>query len=203
MLQVLERHPASGWLHLDVMDGAFVPNISFGPPVIRSLAGKTKLRFDVHLMVEEPGRFMADYVTENTEYLVVHQEACLHLDRTLQLIQSLGVKCGVALNPATPLSALEYVLDKVDQVLVMGVNPGFGGQSFLPVALAKMKALSEWRQARGLDFKIATDGGVNAGNLQEIAAAGADIIVVGSAITNAEDPSAVLEQFGSILEGGA
>ena len=190
-----------GYLHLDVMDGDFVPNISFGPPVIKSLAGKTSLPFDIHLMVTEPDRFVEDYVTDNTEYIVVHQEACKHLDRTLQHIKSLGVKNGVALNPATQPEAIEYVLDKIDQVLVMSVNPGFGGQAFIKSSLTKIKTLASIREQKGYTYKIAIDGGINADNLKSVVDAGADIIITGSAILGKPDPVAELIKFNSIIGG--
>jgi len=200
-LAPFERHPAVGWLHMDVMDGIFVPNISFGPPVIRPLAQAMALPLDIHLMVEEPGRLLADFMTEKTEYITVHQEACVHLDRTLQQIRELGVRPGAALNPATPEGTLDYVLDRLDQVLVMSVNPGFGGQRFIPDSLRKIHALADERARRGLSFKIAVDGGVNADNVREICAAGADILVVGSAILNAPDPAAELARFAKKLGG--
>ncbi|MDR1816163.1 MAG: ribulose-phosphate 3-epimerase [Clostridiales Family XIII bacterium] len=203
-LALFARHPVVGWVHFDVMDGAFVPNISFGAPVVRSAAASgTKLPFDVHLMVADPGRYVADYVTPNTEYIVVHQEACTHLDRVLAQIRDLGVKCGVALNPATPLDTLDYVLDKVDQVLVMSVNPGFGGQSFIPSALDKIRALAESRRAHGLEFAIAVDGGVKESNIRDVASAGADIIIAGSAVLNNADPDAALSRFAALLGDGA
>ncbi|MDR3364790.1 MAG: ribulose-phosphate 3-epimerase [Clostridiales Family XIII bacterium] len=198
---MFERHPSVGYIHFDVMDGDFVPNISFGAPVVRSLAGKTKLPFDVHLMVTEPARYVRDFVTENTEYIVVHQEAALHLDRTLRLIKSLGVKCGAALNPATPEESLEYVLELVDQVLVMSVNPGFGGQQFIPSSIEKICRLADMRTARGLDFKIAADGGVNRGNIKDVVNAGADIVVAGSSVMNAEDPEKELAFYDGLLCG--
>jgi len=198
---MFERHPSVGYIHCDVMDGDFVPNISFGAPVVRSLAAGTKLPFDVHLMVSEPGRYAADYVTDNTEYITVHAEAAVHLDRTLRLVKSLGVKCGVALNPATPPDGLDYVLDIVDQVLVMSVNPGFGGQSFIPASFEKIRRLVELRESRGLDFIIAVDGGIGRSNVLEVAAAGADIIVAGSAILNAEDPEAELSAYDEMFGG--
>lgn len=190
-----------GYIHLDVMDGDFVPNISFGPPVIKSMAGKTSLPFDIHLMVTEPDRFVEDYVTENTEYIVVHQEACKHLDRTLQHIKSLGVKSGVALNPATPPEAIEYVLDKIDQVLVMSVNPGFGGQTFIESSLAKIKYLADLREQRGYTYKIAVDGGIKPENVKVVVDAGAEIIIAGSAILNKPDPIAEIIKFNSIIGG--
>ncbi|MCL2493880.1 MAG: ribulose-phosphate 3-epimerase [Clostridiales bacterium] len=200
-LALFERHPAVGWLHMDVMDGAYVPNISFGPPVVRSLARATGLPLDIHLMVEEPGRLLGDFKTEKTEYITVHQEACTHLDRALRQIRDLGVRCGAALNPATPEGTLDYALGSVDQVLVMSVNPGFGGQRFIPDALRKVRALAEERSRRGLSFQIAVDGGVNADNVAEIRAAGADIIVTGSAVLDAPDPAAELALLAKNMEG--
>jgi len=199
--RLLESSPAVGYIHFDVMDGDFVPNITFGGPMIRSLAKKTTLPFDVHLMVTDPGRYVEDFVTEQTEYITVHAEATVHLDRTLKLIKSLGVKCGAVLNPATPPDTLDYVLDQVDQVLVMSVNPGFGGQSFIPSSLDKIKCLAKLRDERGLDFKIAIDGGINRENILDVCYAGTNIIVVGSAIINAKDPEAELAAFDELLKG--
>jgi ribulose-phosphate 3-epimerase len=180
---------------MDVMDGNFVPNITFGPVVISSLAGKTDLPFDVHIMAEEPGDMIEQYVTENTEYIVVHYEACRHLDKTLRSIKALGVKCGVALNPATHPAVLDYVLDITDQILVMSVNPGFGGQTFIPGVLDKIRMYSSMRAEMGLSYKISVDGGVNLENMPDILDAGADIIVVGSSILNAPDPLAAIRSF--------
>ena len=201
-IALLEGCPAVGFVHFDVMDGDFVPNISFGAPVVRSLAGKARLPFDIHLMVTEPGRYAADFVTENTEYITVHAESATHLDRTLRLVRSLGVKCGAALNPATPPEALDYVLDIVDQVLVMSVNPGFGGQSFIPASLEKIRRLAGMREARGLDFKIGVDGGISRANVLDAVEAGAEIIVTGSAILDARDPGAELRAFDELIGGG-
>ena len=201
IFDMFERHPSVGYVHFDIMDGDFVPNISLGPTVAKSMAGKTGLPFDVHLMVTEPGRFVPDYVTENTAYITVHAEATAHLDRTLRLIKAQGVKCGAVLNPATPPDALEYVFELVDQVLVMSVNPGFGGQKFISGALTKLGALAEIRETRGLDFKLAVDGGVNRDNILEVAEAGAEIIIVGSAILNAPDPEAELFLYDELLKG--
>ena len=199
--RMLESCPSVGFIHFDVMDGDFVPNISFGAPVVRSLEGKTKLPFDVHLMVTEPGRYVDGFLTENTEYITVHAEATLHLDRTLRHIKSLGVKCGVALNPATSPEALDYVLDLVDQVLVMSVNPGFGGQTFIPASTCKIQRLAELRDRRGLGFRIGVDGGINRKNIAEVCGAGAEIIVAGSAILDAADPEAELEILSELIGG--
>ena len=139
-------------IHVDVMDGHFVPNISFGAAVMKSLNGKTKMNYDVHLMIENPDKYLEDFVTDQTEYITVHQEACVHLHRTIQHIKSLGIKAGVSINPATPIGVLEDILEDLDMVLVMSVNPGFGGQKFIPRALDKIKGLDEIRKERSLDL---------------------------------------------------
>lgn len=169
-------------IHVDVMDGHFVPNITFGAPVMKSLLGKTGIPFDVHLMIENPDMYIADFVTDNTEYITVHQEACIHLHRTIQNIKSYGVKAGVSINPATPVCMIEEILSDVDLVLVMSVNPGFGGQKFIPSALDKIRALDSLRKQKNLDFAIEIDGGAGAGNIDEILAAGTDIVVAGSSV---------------------
>lgn len=181
--QVNEIEKAGAHLiHVDVMDGHFVPNITFGAPVMKSLLGKTGIPFDVHLMIENPDMYIADFVTENTEYITVHQEACIHLHRTIQNIRSHGVKAGVSINPATPVCMIEEVLSDVDMVLVMSVNPGFGGQKFIPSTLDKIRALDNIRKERNLDFVIEIDGGAGADNIDEILAAGTDIVVAGSSV---------------------
>lgn len=181
--QVNEIEKAGAHLiHVDVMDGHFVPNITFGAPVMKSLLGKTGIPFDVHLMIENPDMYIADFVTENTEYITVHQEACIHLHRTIQNIRSHGVKAGVSINPATPVCMIEEVLSDADMVLVMSVNPGFGGQKFIPSALDKIRALDNIRKERNLDFVIEIDGGAGADNIDEILAAGTDIVVAGSSV---------------------
>jgi ribulose-phosphate 3-epimerase len=182
-------------LHIDVMDGHFVPNISFGPAVMKSLLGKTALPFDVHLMIEKPDLILSEFVTERTEYIVVHEEACAQLGRTLDMIRDLGVKPGVALNPATPVSVLDCVLAEVGLVLIMTVNPGYGGQKFRPACIEKVRKLAEMRMERGLSFQIEVDGGVNLNNAHAIADAGADIFVVGSALFGAADASEWVRDF--------
>lgn len=169
-------------VHVDVMDGHFVPNISYGAVVMKSIAGKTSLPFDVHLMIENPDKYIADFVTDQTEYITVHVEACPHIHRTIQNIKELGVKAGVALNPGTPLCMVEDVLEDLDMVLVMSVNPGFGGQKFIPHALDKIRRLAEIREERGLDFEIEIDGGAGHGNIEAILEAGTDLVVAGSAV---------------------
>lgn len=188
----------AGYMHLDVMDGAFVPNISFGPPVIRCIRKLTDKVFDVHLMIEEPIRYLEDYKACGADIVTVHAESCKHLHSTIMKIKSLGMKAGVALNPATPVSAIEYVLEDVDMVLVMSVNPGFGGQSFIPSALKKIREVKEIIQKRNLKIDIQVDGGVNLKNVADVIEAGANIIVAGSAVFNGnkeENVKAFLEIF--------
>ncbi|MGC2872714.1 ribulose-phosphate 3-epimerase [Ihubacter sp. mB4P-1] len=175
------------YIHVDVMDGHFVPNISFGASVMKSLDTWETSPYDVHLMIENPDQYISDFVTEKTEFIVVHQEACPHLHRTLQNIKALGVKCGVALNPATPVSSLECVLGQLDLVLIMSVNPGFGGQRFIPQALEKVSQLRALREENGYSYVIEIDGGVTLDNADEICLAGCDILVAGSAVFKAQD----------------
>ena len=187
-------------IHVDVMDGHFVPNISFGAVVMKSLAGKSGLPFDVHLMIEDPDAYLEEFVTPQTEYITVHQETCTHLHRTLQHIRSTGVKAGVSINPATPLCMLEEVLEDVDLILIMSVNPGFGGQKMIPSVLHKIEQLVEIREERGLKFQIEIDGGVKTDNIAQVRAAGTDIIVAGSAVCGAEDIPGRVRELISIAE---
>lgn len=184
------------YIHVDVMDGAFVPNISFGAGVMKSLNNVATIPYDVHLMIEDPDRYIEDFVTPNTEFITVHQEACRHLDRTIQHIHSTGIKAGVALNPATPIVMVEDVLDKVDMILIMSVNPGFGGQKFIPRALDKIRRLDEIRKANGYDFVIEVDGGVNLQNCEELKSVGTDILVAGSAVFKAESRKEAIAVLG-------
>ncbi len=189
----------AGLIHVDVMDGHFVPNISFGAYVMKCLDGKTPLPFDVHLMIEDPDRYAADFMTDNTRYITVHQEACDHLDRSLEYIRSLGAGAGVAINPATPVQTLTHVLGKADLVLVMSVNPGFGGQKFIPYALDKVRALADMRELGGYGFAIEVDGGVTLDNAKSVLDAGCDILVAGSAVFCAEDVGKTAAEFVSLL----
>ena len=182
-------------IHVDVMDGHFVPNISFGSAVMKSLLGKTELPFDVHLMIENLDKYAGDFVTPNTEFITVHQEACTHLHRSIQNIKSLGVKAGVALNPATHLGTLDYVIDDVDMILVMSVNPGFGGQKFIPKTLEKVRELAEIRAEEGLDFEIEIDGGITLDNVKEVTDAGVSVVVAGSSVFGASDIEARVREF--------
>ena len=187
-------------IHVDVMDGHFVPNISFGAPVMKCLTGKTGLPFDVHLMIENPDNYLEDFVTPQTEYITVHEEACTHLNRTIQHIKSLGLKAGVSINPATSLSTLDYILEDVDMVLLMSVNPGFGGQKFIPSVLEKAKELADIKKVGGFNFEIEIDGGATLDNVQEIIDAGVEIVVAGSAIFKASDITETTRKFKEILE---
>ncbi|MCO7123736.1 ribulose-phosphate 3-epimerase [Ihubacter massiliensis] len=184
-------------IHVDVMDGHFVPNISYGATVMKSLCGKTKLPFDVHLMIEHPDNYLEDFVTDQTEYITVHQEACPHLHRTVQHIKSLGVKAGVALNPATSLTTLDYILDEVDLVLIMSVNPGFGGQKFIGSALKKVEALNALKEQNGYPFTIEIDGGINLQNVRSVTDAGVELVVAGSSVFGAED---IRQRVGEFLD---
>ena len=197
-VEVVTKYGAD-YLHIDVMDGHFVPNISFGSAVMKSLNGIETAPYDVHLMIENPDDYLEEFVTDKTEYIVVHQEACTHLDRTIEHIKSMGVKAGVALNPATSLSTLEYIIEKIDLVLIMSVNPGFGGQKFIPVALDKVKKLNEIREVTGLDFMIEVDGGVNLENAKDLKDAGCDIFVAGSAVFKADDLEKRVSDFKKII----
>lgn len=183
------------FIHVDVMDGHFVPNISFGAPVMKCLNDKTGLPYDVHLMIENPDRYIDDFVTPQTEYITVHQEACVHLHRTVQNIKSKGVKAGVSINPATPVSTLECILPDVDLVLIMSVNPGFGGQKFIPGALEKVRELAEAKRSKGLDFVIEIDGGITLDNIGEVMEAGVEMAVAGSAVFKAEDVVGRVREF--------
>jgi ribulose-phosphate 3-epimerase len=186
-------------VHVDVMDGAFVPNITFGGPVVKCLAGKTALPFDVHLMIEHPENRIPDFVTPQTEFICVHQEACVHLHRVIQQIKALGIKAGAAINPGTPVSMLEPVLGDLDMVLVMSVNPGFSGQKFIPSAMVKVSELDEIRKNEDLGFVIEVDGGVNLDNAPALKAVGADILVAGNAVFGAADIPERVKEFKAVL----
>ena len=182
----VERAGAST-LHVDVMDGHFVPNFAIGIPVIESIRKITRMKLDVHLMISDPDRYAPEFIKAGADHVLVHQEACVHLDRTLRLIKGEGALAGVVLNPATPISTLSEVLPLVDQVLVMSVNPGFGGQHFIPNALRKIQALAWKRKELGLNFAIEIDGGVALDNVAEIVRAGCDWLVAGTSVFHTPD----------------
>jgi len=194
------EHGGAGVVHVDVMDGHFVPNITLGPPVVKSLRKATSLPLDCHLMIENADRYVDAFADAGANWISVHVEAMPHLQRTIAHLRGRGVRPGVVLNPATPLSTLDEILPEVDYVLVMSVNPGFGGQAFLPQSLDKIRRLRRTIGERGLKAQIEVDGGVDRGNVKALQQAGAEIFVVGSAIFGTGDPEAAVR---SLLEAGA
>lgn len=173
------------WLHFDVMDGHFVPNITMGPQIVKSLRPHSKLFFDVHLMIENPERYLESFAKAGADVITVSVEACVHLHRVVQMIRNLGIKAGVALNPATPLSAIEYILDDLDLVLIMSVNPGFGGQQFIPAVMPKISQLKTMLAGRPVEIQV--DGGINADTAPQVKAAGATVLVAGTAVFGESD----------------
>ncbi len=188
-------------LHLDIMDGHFVPNITIGPFVVEAIRRTTKLPLDVHLMIEEPDRYIADFIKAGADYLTVHVEASVHLHRTVHWIKDSGAKAGVSLNPATPVWSLEHILPDLDLVLLMSVNPGFGGQGFISHALGKIRTVKDMLRERGLQIPLEVDGGVKFDNAREVADAGADILVMGSAFFNSEDYRELTARLRTVLGG--
>lgn len=185
------------WIHVDVMDGRFVPNITVGPFIVEAVRSVTRLPIDVHLMIVEPEKYLKDFAEAGANVLTVHQEACPHLERTLASIRDLGCKAGVSINPATPYTTLEYVLHQADLVLVMTVNPGFGGQSFIQETVPKIEGLNRWRTEWGPKFQIEVDGGINPKTASIVKQAGADVLVAGSAVFGAADRKKVMEELRS------
>lgn len=183
------------YLHIDVMDGHFVPNITIGPLVVAALRPLSRLVFDVHLMIENPDRYVGEFIKAGADIVTVHVEATRHLDRTLRLIKEQGARCGAALNPATPIGELEYVLPLLDQIVIMTVNPGFGGQSFIEEVVPKITSLRRRLTERNLEADIEVDGGINPDNIRRVVDAGANVLVAGSAIFGAADPGEAVEVF--------
>lgn len=183
------------YIHLDIMDGHYVPNISFGPGLIKALRPRTKKVFDVHLMITEPERYFQDFAQAGANLITIHTDATIHLHRSLQEIKDLGLKAGVALNPGQSLEEIKYVLEDVDLVLIMSVNPGFGGQSFIPSALEKIKDLKALRDQKGLNFLIEVDGGIKLDNAKELLEAGADVLVSGSGVFKEDNSKATIQAF--------
>lgn len=187
------------WLHVDVMDGHFVPNLTFGPLVLGAISPLTKLPLDVHLMIERPEQYIPAFAEAGAHVITVHAEACVHLHRVLHLIKEHGVKAGVAINPATPVSAIREVLEDVDLVLVMTVNPGFGGQAFIPATLRKIRELDALKAEHGYDYRIEVDGGVSASTAPLVVEAGADVLVAGNAVFGRSDRSAAMAEIRASL----
>lgn len=195
-VQLVDQSPAP-WLHLDVMDGVFVPNISFGLPVIKAIRPHTRKTFDVHLMIVAPEKFINEFSDAGADRLTVHYEACTHLHRTVQAIRAAGMKPGVAINPHTPVAALADIIADIDLVCVMSVNPGFGGQKFIPHTYRKLAELRALREERGASALIEVDGGVGLENARELAQSGADVLVAGNSVFNAVDPAQAIRALGA------
>ncbi len=187
------------WIHCDIMDGHFVPNITFGPPVVKAVKNSTRLPVDVHLMIDNAEKYLESFVENGADILTVHQEAQVHLNRTLTRIKELGIKAGVSVNPSTPVYSLHEVLELVDLILIMTVNPGFGGQSFIESTLRKVEQLSALRERNGYKFLIETDGGISKENILSVSNAGCDVFVVGSAIFKSDNISATTTELRNIV----
>ncbi len=188
-------------IHIDIMDGHFVPNLTVGPLVVKALRGITKLPLDVHLMIENTDNLIPEFIKAGSDILTVHVEACTHLHRTLQSIKDKGIKAGVALNPATPLSALDSILEEIDLLLIMSVNPGFAGQRFIPGVLNKISDARKMIEKKGVKLEIEVDGGVKTENVSDIASAGANILVAGSAIFESADYARTIREMREIIKG--
>jgi ribulose-phosphate 3-epimerase len=199
-VKAVERVGAD-WIHVDVMDGHFVPNITIGPVVVEAVKRATELPLDVHLMIENPDQYLEDFARAGSTLITVQVEACVHLHRTVQAIKALDVKAGVVVNPATPLSAIEWILEDVDLVLIMSVNPGFGGQKFIPQALQKIRDLKAMIRVKNPSVLIEVDGGINQETIQPVAEAGADVFVAGSAIFGSSDYGKTIRKLRSLIEG--
>jgi len=198
-INAVERVGAD-WIHVDVMDGHFVPNITIGPAVVEAVKRVTGLPVDVHLMIENADQYLEDFVRAGSDSLTVQVEACVHLHRTIQAIKELGVKAAVALNPSTPVSTIEWILEEVDMVLIMSVNPGFGGQKFIPQALQKIEELKSMISARNPNVLIQVDGGINEKTIRSVSKAGADVFVAGSAIFGSSDYGEAISKFRSLVQ---
>jgi ribulose-phosphate 3-epimerase len=197
-IQSVEKAGAD-WIHVDVMDGHFVPNITIGPLIVEAASRVTSLPLDVHLMIEHPDKYIEDFAKAGANLISVQVEACIHLNRTVQMIKALDLRAGAVLNPATPLSALEWVLEDVDFVMIMSVNPGFGGQKFIPNSIDKIRDLRKMIQDRGLSTLIEIDGGVNEKTIKDISDAGADVFVAGSAVFKSPDYKKTIETFRKLI----
>ena len=187
------------WIHVDVMDGHFVPNITIGPLIVEAARRITSLPLDVHLMIENPDRYIEDFAKAGADLISVQVEACIHLNRTIQMIKSMALRAGVVLNPSTPLATIEWILEDVDFVMIMSVNPGFGGQKFIPNSIDKIRALRKMIQDRGLSILIEIDGGVNEKTIKNVSDAGVDVFVAGSAIFKSPDYKETISKFRKLI----
>ena len=201
--EIAKVEPVADVLHVDVMDGHFVPNLTIGPVVVEAMHRRTRLPLDVHLMIQHPDRYIGAFAKAGSAYLTVHAEVCPHLHRTLQQIHEAGMKAGVALNPSTSLHAVEHVLDQVDLILILSVNPGFGGQSFIPFVLKKIEEMRRWLDRLGVRPELEVDGGINLENCRDVARAGATILVAGSAIFGTTDPRVATAELRQAVNGAA
>jgi ribulose-phosphate 3-epimerase len=188
------------WVHVDVMDGHFVPNITLGPMIVKACRKATRLPLDVHLMIENPDSFIQEFADAGANLISVHVETCVHLNRTIRSIRGRNVRPGVVLNPTTPLSTIEWILEYVDYVLLLSVNPGFGGQEFIPNSLERVRSLRRMIEGKGLNILIEIDGGVNESTIKDISLAGVDVFVAGSAIFNSEDYKKTIDKLKSIIK---
>ena len=194
------ENAGADWIHVDVMDGHFVPNITMGPIVVEAVKRVTSLPIDVHLMIEHPDRYIPDFIKAGADWISVHVEACVHLDRTIQMIREAGIRAGAVLNPATPLSSIEWTLEHLDFVLLMSVNPGFGGQSFIANSLKKISDLRSMIDTLNLPTLIQVDGGVNTGTIETVSTAGTDVFVAGSAIFGTDDYAGAISSFRNLIK---